>query len=126
MMLLVLLFLLVIPNHQAFPCTHRQRRQLIRPTSLHQAKPHHEQNPDHHPDPPPTVQRVGWVRGAVIAIPLLCKLAVVLSIKFLMDLIVFPLLFLYRFLMLVQRRVATLFHPNDGYNNATTPSGESR
>ena len=49
------------------------------------------------------------VRAALAAIPLMMKLFLVLSIKFLMDLIVFPLLFLYRFLRLVKNKTMKLF-----------------
>jgi hypothetical protein len=50
-----------------------------------------------------------WWKTAALALPLFCKFAIVLIIKFLTDLVVFPLLMLYRFARLTKRRILGLF-----------------
>lgn len=51
----------------------------------------------------------GVVRTLLLAGPLFCKFVIVLAIKFLTDLVVFPLLFLYRGIRLVKQRVLLIF-----------------
>lgn len=68
---------------------------------------------------------VGFVRAMVVAVPLVLKLTVVLGIKFLMDLIVFPLLFLYRFLMLIKTKTVTLFQTGSNERITTTTEPKS-
>lgn len=53
--------------------------------------------------------RGGISRTIVLAVPLMLKFVVVLLIKFLTDLVVFPLLLLYRFARRTKRRVLRLF-----------------
>ena len=45
------------------------------------------------------------VAKTILLVPLFCKFVVVLVIKFITDLIVFPLLFLYRLAGIVKRRL---------------------
>jgi hypothetical protein len=74
--------------------------------------------------------RGGLSRTLVLALPLMLKFVIVLIIKFMTDLVVFPLLLLYRFARLTKRRVLRLFgikshgegkHSLDGI----TPNGAS-
>jgi len=52
--------------------------------------------------------RVVTKKGILLAVPLFCKFVVVLAIKFATDLVVFPLLFLYRMARLAKRRFMRL------------------
>jgi hypothetical protein len=54
----------------------------------------------------------GLTRTLLLAAPLFCKFVIVLCIKFLTDLVVFPLLFLYRMARLVKRRILKTFMPS--------------
>lgn len=77
--------------------------------------------------PPGDNNSVGVVRGVVIAVPLVLKLSLVLGIKFIMDLIVFPLLFSYRFLKLIKTRTMALFQgPQTDISSIRKPKVESR
>ena len=49
------------------------------------------------------------IKTIVLTVPLFCKFCVVLAIKFVTDLIVFPLLFLYRLAGLAKRRMLKMF-----------------
>jgi len=51
----------------------------------------------------------GITRTILLAVPLLIKFVVLLLIKFMTDLIVFPLLFLYRFAISTKRKVMKKF-----------------
>jgi len=53
----------------------------------------------------PAIRRT---KGIFIAVPLVCKFVIVLMIKFVTDLIVFPLLLLYRLVRLAKRRFLKL------------------
>jgi hypothetical protein len=66
-------------------------------------------------------------RTLVLAIPLMLKFALVLMIKFLTDLVVFPLLFTYRAVRIMKRRVLKIWNhwtststSSDHYNNEGT------
>jgi hypothetical protein len=50
-----------------------------------------------------------WWKTAALALPLFCKFVIVLVIKFLTDLVVYPLLMLYRLARLTKRRILGLF-----------------
>ena len=53
-------------------------------------------------------EKRGVTRTVLLAVPLFCKFVIVLLIKFVTDLVVFPLLFLYRALRLAKRRLLKL------------------
>jgi hypothetical protein len=59
-------------------------------------------------------------RTVLLTVPLFLKFVVVLIIKFLTDLIVFPALFLYRIAHNAKRKVLNLFG-----NSSTKPNGET-
>ncbi|GKY94781.1 hypothetical protein MPSEU_000443200 [Mayamaea pseudoterrestris] len=76
----------------------------------------------------------GVARTLLLAAPLFFKFVIVLCIKFLTDLVVFPLLFLYRMARLVKRKILKAVFPNDDkaknglngrVNGATGSSSES-
>jgi hypothetical protein len=74
--------------------------------------------------------RGGLSRTLVLALPLMLKFVIVLIIKFMTDLVVFPLLLLYRFARLTKRRVLRLFgvkSPGEGKHSldGITPNGAS-
>lgn len=50
-----------------------------------------------------------WWKTAALALPLFAKFIIVMVIKFLTDLVVFPLLMLYRFARLTKRRILGFF-----------------
>jgi hypothetical protein len=58
------------------------------------------------------------LRGTMVAVPLVTKLMVVLTIKFLMDLIVYPVLWTYRLLQLLHKR---LVRPGGSKKNTPPP-----
>jgi len=58
-------------------------------------------------------EKMGFMRTMLLALPLFFKFAIVLLIKFLTDLVVFPLLFLYRIARLTKRKVTGLFRKTD-------------
>jgi len=51
----------------------------------------------------------GVTRTILLAVPLFCKFVIVLMIKFLTDLVVFPLLFLYRLARITKRKILAIF-----------------
>ena len=51
----------------------------------------------------------GITRTVLLTVPLFCKFVIVLMIKFVTDLIVFPLLWLYKLAGVVKRRILRLF-----------------
>lgn len=59
----------------------------------------------------PEMRRV--TRTILLAVPLFCKFVIVLAIKFMTDLVVFPLLYLYRLARLTRKRIAKAFMPKD-------------
>jgi hypothetical protein len=62
----------------------------------------------------------GLTRTFVLAVPLFCKFIIVLVIKFLTDLVVFPLLFLYRAARLLKRSIVrTIFSRGNKKGNDT-------
>ena len=63
-------------------------------------------------------------KGVLLAVPLFCKFIIVLVIKFATDLVVFPLLLLYRLVRLTKRRFLKLIG-KDGTSAPKAPSGES-
>jgi hypothetical protein len=74
--------------------------------------------------------RGGLSRTLVLAVPLMLKFVIVLIIKFLTDLVVFPLLLLYRFARLTKRKVLRLFgvtttKDNKNSLDGITPNGAS-
>jgi len=68
----------------------------------------------------------GKIATLLLAIPLLCKFFLVLGIKFLTDLVVFPLLFLYRMARVGKKKVLSLFAKStlDKSINGQLPNGE--
>jgi hypothetical protein len=60
------------------------------------------------------------MRTLLLAVPLFCKFVIVLMIKFLTDLVVYPLLFLYRLARLTKRRILALFKKDDGAVNGSS------
>jgi hypothetical protein len=65
----------------------------------------------------------GLARTLLLAVPLFCKFVIVLIIKFLTDLVVFPLLFLYRVARLTKRRILKMFKSKDDQFKDITPNG---
>jgi hypothetical protein len=63
------------------------------------------------------VKKGGVTRTVLLAVPLFCKFAIVLFIKFLTDVIVFPLLFLYRMARLSKRKLLRLFSNENNHLN---------
>jgi hypothetical protein len=65
-------------------------------------------------------------RTVLLAVPLFCKFVIVLGIKFLTDLVVLPLLLLYRLARLTKRRIlgafAKLGKKGDGINGSDSRS----
>lgn len=59
------------------------------------------------------MEKLGFTRAVLLAVPLFCKFIIVLLIKFLTDLVVFPLLILYRLARLTKRRVLAIFGKGD-------------
>lgn len=57
--------------------------------------------------------RSGFLTALIVGPPLIAKFAVVLLVKFLTDVIVFPLLFLYRMCKNVKNRIVGLFVKDD-------------
>ena len=67
----------------------------------------------------------GLTRTLLLAVPLFCKFAVVLLIKFLTDAVVYPLLFLYRVARITKRKVRALLFDRPGKLNETPINGEN-
>jgi hypothetical protein len=63
-----------------------------------------------------------WWKTAALALPLFFKFVIVLVIKFSTDLIVYPLLMLYRFARLTKRRILRLFRSKDKDGNVNGSS----
>ena len=57
-------------------------------------------------------------RTILLAIPLFCKFVIVLLIKFVTDLVVYPLLLLYRFARLTKRRILKMFQQGPPVNGS--------
>jgi hypothetical protein len=57
--------------------------------------------------------RGGIIKILFISVPLFCKFCIVLLVKFLTDLVVYPLLVLYRLARLTKRRILRLFGMGD-------------
>jgi hypothetical protein len=64
-------------------------------------------------------------RTVVLAVPLMLKFAIVLLIKFLTDLVVFPLLFTYRGARLAKRRLFRMWNHRTSSTGTTTDSSIS-
>ncbi len=58
-------------------------------------------------------ERNGFITALVLGPPLIFKFGIVLVVKFLTDLVVFPLLFLYRMCRLAKNKVVGLFVKSD-------------
>jgi hypothetical protein len=63
------------------------------------------------------------VAKTILLVPLFCKFAVVLLIKFITDLVVFPLLFLYRLAGQVKRKLLKMIGKGPELNEK--PNGET-
>jgi hypothetical protein len=70
------------------------------------------------------VSSSGVTRTLLLAVPLFCKFVLVLMIKFVTDLIVYPLLLLYRGARITKRRVLRMF--NGGSDASPPPSSSGR
>jgi hypothetical protein len=68
-------------------------------------------------------EKWGITRTVLLTVPLFCKFVIVLVIKFLTDLIVFPLLWLYRLVGLAKRRILRLV--GKGPKKDDAPNGSS-
>jgi hypothetical protein len=66
------------------------------------------------------VSSSGVTRTLLLAVPLFCKFVLVLMIKFVTDLIVYPLLLLYRGARITKRRVLRMF--NGGSSDSSSSS----
>lgn len=62
-------------------------------------------------------ERSGFLTALILGPPLLAKFGIVLMVKFLTDLVVFPLLFLYRICRLMKRKISGIFHRDEGTVN---------
>ena len=51
----------------------------------------------------------GWKNALMMGPPLVIKLCVVMLVKFVTDVVIFPALFLYRFLRLIQKKILSMF-----------------
>jgi len=58
-------------------------------------------------------ERSGFLTALVLGPPLLAKFGIVLLVKFLTDLVVFPLLFLYRIIKSLKNKIVGLFVKKD-------------
>lgn len=68
----------------------------------------------------------GITRALFLAVPLMLKFAIVLVIKFLTDLVVFPLLLAYRFARLTKRKILLLFGGGVAPGNIKTTTNSSQ
>jgi hypothetical protein len=66
-----------------------------------------------------------WWKTAALALPLFCKFIIVMVIKFMTDLVVFPLLMLYRLTRLTKRRVLGFFRSKTGGKDGGNINGSS-
>jgi hypothetical protein len=66
-----------------------------------------------------------WWKTAALALPLVCKFLIVMVIKFLTDLVVFPLLMLYRFARLTKRNILGFFRSKTGKDGGKDINGSS-
>jgi hypothetical protein len=70
------------------------------------------------------VSSSGVTRTLLLAVPLFCKFVLVLMIKFVTDLIVYPLLLLYRGARITKRRVLRMFNGgSDASSSSSSSSG---
>ncbi|CAB9500232.1 expressed unknown protein [Seminavis robusta] len=69
------------------------------------------------------VDRSSIFKSILLAVPLFCKFIIVLVIKFLTDLVVFPLLILYRLGRRTKRRIMKLFEKKS--DETSTSSGDA-
>jgi hypothetical protein len=115
-----------IPHHQWLASRSTLRQEQILIAALRQASsddeaaeaantekaaagtPPQETNADSSLEPKKKSSGVWW-KTAALALPLFCKFVIVLVIKFLTDLVVYPLLLLYRLARLTKRRILGLF-----------------
>jgi hypothetical protein len=67
-------------------------------------------------------EKRGITKTVLLTVPLFCKFVIVLMIKIVTDLIIFPLLFLYRLVGLAKRRILRLF---EGPKKDDAPNGSS-
>jgi len=67
----------------------------------------------------PKKQRSGFITALILGPPLIAKFGIVLVVKLLTDLVVFPLLFLYRICRLAKNKVIGLFKKDDAMNGDT-------
>ena len=65
-------------------------------------------------------ERSTLMKTVLLTVPLFCKFVIVLLIKFATDLIVYPLLFLYRLFSIGKRRILKLF---EGVGKSKPPNG---
>lgn len=72
----------------------------------------------------PGEEKRGITKTVLLTVPLFCKFVIVLIIKFVTDLIVFPLLILYRLAGLAKRRILRLF--GKGPKKDDAPNGASK
>lgn len=63
-------------------------------------------------------EKMGVTRMILLAVPLFCKFCIVLAIKFVTDLVVFPLLLLYRLARNTKRKVLSLFNKKSDQDSA--------
>jgi len=68
-------------------------------------------------------QRSGLITALIMGPPLLAKFGIVLLVKFLTDLVVFPLLFIFRFCKVAKNKVLSIFSFK---SNNTTINGENK
>jgi len=81
------------------------------------------------PEVKPKKERSGFVTAMMLGPPLITKFAIVLLVKFLTDVVVFPFLIFYRFVKMSKNKVVALFTSSsskDGLNgddvNGSSPS----
>ena len=73
------------------------------------------------------VSSSGVTRTLLLAVPLFCKFVLVLMIKFVTDLIVYPLLLLYRGARITKRRVLRMLSGGSGSESGrTSVNGEKQ
>jgi len=66
--------------------------------------------------------------NVILMVPLFCKFVVVLLIKFLSDLVVFPTLFVYRLVGRTKRKIIALFQklrPGSSFPSSIKPNGST-
>jgi hypothetical protein len=111
-----------IPLLGTRPLTHRRVQQLFMTTEDPNKEPTENEitkseNSSSEDDADGAEEKPSISRTVLLTVPLFCKFAIVLLIKFLTDLVVFPLLFLYRIAGQVKRKFLKLIGKgklNDG------------